>query len=54
MTKINILFVCSANEDRSRTAEDLYKIHPRLKLGAAAVYQVSILISCSAFLEGAY
>ena len=37
MTKINILFVCSANEDRSRTAEDLYKIHPRLEVKSAGV-----------------
>ena len=37
MDRQRILFVCTANVDRSRTAEDLYKRDPRYEVVSAGV-----------------
>lgn len=37
MTRERILFVCTANVDRSRTAEDLYRDDPRYEVRSAGV-----------------
>ena len=37
MDRERILFVCTANVDRSRTAEDLYKRDPRYEVASAGV-----------------
>ena len=34
----NILFVCSANVDRSPTAEHIYKNHPQLEVKSAGIH----------------
>ena len=33
----HVLFVCTANRDRSRTAEDLYRADPRYDVRSAGV-----------------
>ena len=35
MAREHILFVCTANIDRSRTAEDLYAVDPRYEVASA-------------------
>ena len=45
MGRQRILFVCTANVDRSRTAEDLYRADPRyevLSAGTAAFAQIPV------------
>jgi predicted protein tyrosine phosphatase len=45
MGRQRILFVCTANIDRSRTAEDLYRADPRyevLSAGTAAFAQIAV------------
>lgn len=45
MGRQRILFVCTANIDRSRTAEDLYRADPRyevLSAGTAAFAQIPV------------
>lgn len=48
-----ILFVCSANLNRSRTAEDLLRHHPRYDVRSCGIYPESDTVCCASLVEWA-
>ena len=53
MGKIKILFVCYANEDRSLTAEHMYKNNPDIEAKSAGVAQSAVVSLNSELIEWA-
>ncbi|MDR0332399.1 MAG: hypothetical protein LBI15_02955 [Dysgonamonadaceae bacterium] len=51
MKKTKVLFLCSANIDRSKTAEDLYKNHPALEVKSAGTAPHAIVRVCDALIK---